>query len=92
LFDCPSDAATEPAGKPICGGKRFIEIPGRDQRLLEARCVEDFVPEGAFVRAVDEIVEMLDFWALEGRYPGGGRPAFAGRSPLRRAEAGLRGT
>jgi len=53
-----------------------MEVPGRDQLWFQARCTEDFVPESALVRAIDEIMDRLDYSVFEQRYPGGGRPAW----------------
>jgi len=78
LFDAPVPSAAGDVMPPqcVCGGKRFIEIPARDQMSFLARSTEDFVPADAQVRVIDEIIEQLDFAAFERRYPGGGRPAF----------------
>jgi len=77
LLDVPELSPAGPASVPaVCGGKRFVEVPGRDQTCLQARSVDDFVPPQAFVRLFDEILEVCDLSALEAYYPGGGRPAY----------------
>lgn len=78
LFDPPepsADADRVPS-RPICGGKRWIEIPGRGQGSFVVRCVDDLVPQDGLVRVVGEIGNHLDFSGFEREYPGGGRPAF----------------
>jgi len=80
LLDVAPDAdasASPPNGVRVRGGKRFEEIPSRDQLSFEVRRIQDFVPEGDRVRVIDELVDQLDFSALEAAHPGGGRPAFA---------------
>lgn len=75
----PVAAAPEPGPRgagPAPGGKLFVELPGRDQRSFEARCVDDFVPPQAFVRLFDSLMDVCDYAPFEARYPGGGRPAF----------------
>jgi transposase len=62
--------------KPICGGKRFVELPSREQVRFETRCLDDIVPPEAFVRLLDAIFDALDLTALEAEHPGGGRPAY----------------
>jgi hypothetical protein len=37
------DAEAVPRPRRVCGGKRFIEIPGRDQMELTVQWVEDMV-------------------------------------------------
>lgn len=78
LFSAPETAASDPGTpvRPLCGGKRWIELPGPDQLSFVARCTNDLVPQDAFVRLLDEILEALDFSAFEAAYPGGGHPAF----------------
>jgi transposase len=78
----PDDSATPAAGaavQPRRGGKRFMDLPARDQLTFEARCTDDFVRSEAFVRIFDEILEALDFSGFEACYCGGGRPAFEPR-------------
>ena len=77
LFDHAPDRSAQAGPQPACGGKRFVQIPGRDQMSFEVRRVEDFVPDDAEVRVIDEIIGMLDFSGLQVRCRGGGRPAFA---------------
>lgn len=67
------------APKPICGGKRFVELPSREQVRFETRCLDDLVPADAFVRLLDAILDALDFAAFEAEHPGGGRPAYPPR-------------
>jgi transposase len=78
LFDAPEPAAdvASVAARPICGGKRWIEIPARGQGSFLVRCVDDLVPHDSLVRVVDEIGNHLDFSGIEHANPGGGRPAF----------------
>ncbi|GAJ00854.1 unnamed protein product, partial [marine sediment metagenome] len=76
LFEHPADQSAEAKVPPAKHCKRFIEVPGRDQLCFETRCTEDFVAEDAPVRAIDEIMERLDYSVFEQRYPGGGRPAW----------------
>ena len=82
LFDSapePSADHNAAALKRVHLGKRFIEIPGREQMSFEVRQIDDFVPEDAPVRVVSEIVELIDLSALEATHTGGGRPAFPPR-------------
>jgi transposase len=65
--------------KPVCGGKRFVELPSREQVRFETRCLDDIVPPEAFVRMLDAILDALDFGAFEAEHPGGGRPAYPPR-------------
>jgi len=76
LFEHEANADVSEPVKPTCGGKRFIEVPGRGQLAFEARCIEDFVRENAPVRLFDEIVSRLDFSAFDRHFAGGGRPAW----------------
>jgi len=76
LFEVDADASVGEPVRPACGGKRFIELPGRGQMSLQVRCIEDFVPAGAPVRALDEIMSRLDYSGFERHFPGGGRPAW----------------
>jgi len=78
LFDAPepSPGADHTPTRPICGGKRWIEIPARGQGSFLVRCVDDLVPQNSVVRVVDEIGNHLDFSGFEREYRGGGRPAF----------------
>jgi transposase len=69
----PRSAAPPP---PVCGGKRFVELPSRQQVRFETRCLDDVVPPDAFVRVLDAILDALDLSACEAEHPGGGRPAF----------------
>ena len=62
-------------GVRVRGGKRFIDLPGREQVSLQIRCVDDMVASDAYVRVLDEVMDELDYSALKCRYPGGGRPA-----------------
>jgi transposase len=76
LFEQAAETARGGAGAPVCGGKRFLEVPARSQMSFETRCVEDFVPADAPVRVFDEIMSRLDYSAFERQYCGGGRPAW----------------
>lgn len=76
LFDVDADASVSGPVRPACGGKRFMEVPGRGQMSLQVRCIEDFVPADAPVRVLDEIMSRLDYSAFERHFPGGGRPAW----------------
>lgn len=60
----------------VCGGKRFIEKGSRDQMSLVVRCVDDMVAPDAYVRVLDEVMDELEYSALEAKYRGGGRPAY----------------
>lgn len=62
--------------KPPLGGKRFIEVPGRDQMSLQVRSTEDMVPGGAPVRVFEKLMSALDYSPFEEHYRGGGRPAW----------------
>lgn len=75
LLDVPPMSAGS-APKPICGGKRFVELPARSQMSFEVRRTEDLVPVDAFVRVFDLITDVFDYSLFEARHPGGGRPAF----------------
>jgi len=74
LFDVPA-TADPPAFKPVCGGKRFIEPPSRDQCWLRPKCIDDMVAADDPVRVYDAIGDMLDVSAIERHYAGGGAPA-----------------
>jgi transposase len=77
LFDVPE---TESKGlKPMCGGKRFRELPDRGQQRLIGFSVDELVPADALVRVYDEIINLLDMSALEAHYRGGGAPAYPPR-------------
>lgn len=69
----------EAPDKPICGGKRFLELPARGQQWLTAQSVDDFVPADDPVRAYDAIIDELDVSEFENAYPGGGAPAHPPR-------------
>lgn len=62
--------------KLACGGKRFVELPSRNQTRIEVRQLDDLVPPDAFVRLFDAILDEFDFSAFDAHHPGGGRPAF----------------
>ena len=62
--------------KPVCGGKRFFELPSREQVRFETRCLDDLVPPDAFVRMLDAILDALDLSQFEAEHPGGGRPPY----------------
>jgi transposase len=79
LFEAPDASSDVSSRKPIRSGKRFIDIPARDQMSFYPRSVDDYVPQDALVRAVDTIVNQLKFTELEQQYPGGGHPAFPPR-------------
>lgn len=76
LFEHEAEAPTGAALAPVCGGKRFLEVPGRDQLSFEVRCTEDLVPADAPVRVLAELMSRLDYSAFERCYRGGGRPAW----------------
>jgi transposase len=76
LFDVQPDPDALPPTKPIRITKRFIDQPARDQMTFAPRSTDEFVAPNAPVRALDEIMEQLDYSALEERYRGGGRPAW----------------
>jgi len=76
LFEVDADASVGEPVRASCGGKRFIELPGRGQMSLQVRCIEDFVPVDAPVRMFDEMLSRLDYSAFERHFPGGGRPAW----------------
>ena len=82
LFELAPQAPPAQSGLTAPGlrlGKRFIEIPGRDQMSFEVRKIDDFVREDDPVRAVDGIMDLVDFSTLEAAHPGGGRPGFPPR-------------
>lgn len=76
LFECEPEETGSGSVKPPRNGKRFIEVPGRDQMSFETRCAEDFVGEGTPVRVFDRLMSALDYSAFEQHYRGGGRPAW----------------
>jgi len=76
LFEHEAEDGVPASVRAARGGKRFIEVPGRDQMSFEARCTEDFVPSDAPVRVLDEIMERLDYSPFEQHFGGGGRPAW----------------
>ncbi len=65
--------------KPLCGGKRFLDLPARGQQWLTAQSVDDFVPADDPVRAYDAIIDELDVSEFEDAYRGGGAPAYPPR-------------
>jgi transposase len=76
LFEHEPVEVEADAVRPPRGGKRFMEMPGRDQMSLQVRCMEDFVPECAPVRIFEKLMSALDYSAFEQHYRGGGRPAW----------------
>jgi transposase len=76
LFDMQPDPDAQAPIKPIRNTKLFNDMPARDQMTFAPRSTEDFVAHDAPVRALDEIMEQLDYAAFEERYRGGGRPAW----------------
>lgn len=76
LLDAQPDPDAQPPAKPIRPTKRFIDQPARDQMTFAPRSTDEFVGPDAPVRALDEIMEQLDYDAFEQRYRGGGRPAW----------------
>ena len=80
LFDPPEPVEpSEETASAIRGGKRFIDVPGRAQLSYDTWCLKQLVPEDAFVRVLDAILDRLDFTAFEAAHPGGGRPAHPPR-------------
>ena len=75
LLEVGEEAGVERPGW-IGGGKRFIEIPSREQLELGVRRVEGMVRAHAAVRVFDAILDRLEYGVLEDRYVGGGRPAY----------------
>jgi len=71
------------AGKPLCGGQRFRELPARGQLWLAARSVEELVQPDDPVRVYDEIINELDVSELEQHYRGGGALAFRPRDVVK---------
>ena len=76
LFDVQPDPDALSPTKPIRNTKLFIDQPARDQTTFAPRCTDELVAPDAPVRALDEIMEQLDYSAFEERYRGGGRPAW----------------
>lgn len=76
LFDVQPDPDTQPALKSRRNTKLFIDQPARDQTTFAPRSTDEFVAPDAPVRALDEIMEQLDYSAFEEQYRGGGRPAW----------------
>jgi transposase len=76
LFEHEALEVEPDAAGPRRNGKRFIEVPGRDQMSFETRCTEDFVPEKAPVRVFEKLMLALDYSAFDQHYRGGGRPAW----------------
>jgi len=76
LFEHEAHEVASGRARPPRNGKRFIEVPGRDQMSFETRCAEDFVPEGSPVRVFEKLMSALDYSAFEQHYRGGGRPAW----------------
>jgi len=62
---------------PIRPTKLFIDLPSREQLSFEPRCTDQFVAADAPVRALDELMDALDYSAFEQCYRGGGRPAWS---------------
>jgi len=80
LFDPPEPVEpAEEVASAIRGGKRFMDVPARAQLSYDTWCLEQLVPEDAFVRVLDAILDRLDFTAFEAAHPGGGRPAHPPR-------------
>jgi len=76
LLEVAEAAGGVGVSKRIRGGKRFIEMPSREQLEFGVRRVEDMVAADAPVRVFDAILDGLDYGALEDRYVGGGRPGY----------------
>jgi len=76
LFEMAAEESGQGPAQPIRHTKRFNDLPAREQMSFAPRCAEEFVPPEAPVRAVDEIMDQLDYSAFEQRYRGGGRPAW----------------
>lgn len=76
LLDVQPDPDAQPPTQPIRPTKRFIDQPAREQMTFAPRSTDEFVAQDAPVRALDEIMEQLDYAAFEQRYRGGGRPAW----------------
>lgn len=76
LFEHEAVEVESGAVRPPRNGKRFIEVPGRDQMSLQVRSTEDMVPEGAAIRVFEKLMSALDYSAFEEHYRGGGRPAW----------------
>jgi transposase len=56
---------------------QFKNMPGhRDQVVLFPTCLDDMVSESSDVRALDEIMDMLDWSGIEGSYSEQGCPAY----------------
>jgi transposase len=75
LFEVPKEPLPQ-APKPLSGGRRFRELPAREQLYLAARSVEEMVPPDDPVRLYDAIINELDVSQFEAYYRGGGAPAF----------------
>ena len=76
LLDVAPSPSPPLALRPRCGGKRFVELPARDQLSVQVRSLDDLIPDDAFVRVFDAILDVCDFSAFDACHPGGGRPAF----------------
>ncbi|MCY2930993.1 MAG: IS1182 family transposase [Planctomycetota bacterium] len=75
LFDVPAEPLAN-APKPVCGGRRFRDLPARDQLVLRPRSLDEMVAPEDPVRIFDELLGQLDVSAFEARFPGGGAPAY----------------
>lgn len=75
LFDVPAQPLLN-APKPVCGGRRFRDLPARDQFVLRPRSLDEMVAPEDPVRVFDDILTGLDVGAFEARYQGGGAPAY----------------
>jgi transposase len=75
LFDVLAPPFAE-ALKPVCGGRRFRDLPAREQLVLEVRSVDEMVVSDDPVRMFDAILDKVDVSAFEARFLGGGAPAY----------------
>ena len=79
LPDGDGDSQQQNSPKRRCGGKRFVELPAREQRQLMPASLEEMVEPDDPVRAVAEVMAAVDMSRFEEAYRGGGRPAYPPR-------------
>lgn len=72
----PAEPTQHPKLSRVADGKRWVELPARDQMTFLVRRTEDLVPADALVRDVAAIMELLDYLPFEVKYSGGGRPTW----------------
>lgn len=81
MFDVPATEQS-PKPKPLCGGKRFRDVPSPAQCWLEAPNLDGLVEPDDQVRAFADVIAMMDVTELENAYRGGGAPAYPPRYVL----------